>query len=319
MYLISVDGGTTNTRLVLIRDGEILGSLRLKVGMRDNVFGEGASYREALADGIRTLLADNGTEQKEVRGVLVSGMICSERGLYEIPHISAPVNVRTLAAAMQKMQFPGIADIPFYLIPGVRSFESSDAGLSSMDIMRGEETELFGIFDKLKCTGVFTLVLPGSHNKIIPVTEDGTLGVFYTSVSGELIRAAAENTILRDGIRDAYPKKLDEKYLLLGFDIARENGVTAALFKVRILQKYKDCTPDELFAVLAGAVLSEDLRILEKHGKGDILVGGSDPFRSAFVTLLSARTKLKANVLPDDVAAYAVAYGAERLMKERKD
>ncbi len=72
-----------------------------------------------------------------------------------------------------------------------------------------------------------------------------------------------------------------------------------------------------MYSALCGALLSEDIRVIEKNGKGRILVGGSDPYRAAFVTLLSERTAMSAAAIPEEIAKYAVAYGAERLMKER--
>ena len=316
MLLISVDGGTTNTRLVLIRDGVVLAGRRLSLGLRDQLGREKASYGDVLSLGIRELLEENCLREADVDAVTVSGMICAPGGLYALPHIAAPVGLHELAAAMVPIRFPGIADLPFYLIPGVKTF-TVPTDLGEMDIMRGEETELCGVLGRMNLSGSATLVLPGSHCKVIPVEADGTLRTFVTTVSGELIRAAAEHTILREGIRDAYPKTLDPEKLLLGFDTAREFGLTEALFKVRILQNFRGYTPEDLFAVLCGAILSEDIRVIEQCRRGRVLVGGSDPFRSAFARLLSERTDCAAEVLPEEIARYAVAYGAERLMRER--
>lgn len=316
MFLISVDGGTTNTRLVLIRDGSVLDSERLSVGARDSVFNNNVSCAEALAGGISGLCRNNRLAEKDIEAAVVSGMICSEHGLCEVPHISAPVNVASLAAAMRPMRFENISDIPFYLVPGVKTF-SGPAELCDMDIMRGEETELYGILRKLNVRGGVTVVLPGSHCKIISVEENGELKRFSTTLSGELIRAAAEQTILRDGIRGAYPQSVDDVKLIEGFDYAAEHGLTEALFKVRILQKFRGYSPDELFAVLCGAILSQDVRAIGNHG-GEVLVGGSDPFRSALVCLLRERSDCSPRPIPDDVARFAVAYGAEMLVKERR-
>jgi len=316
MRLISVDGGTTNTRLVLISDGAVIASGKLKFGLRDRLDNEGPSYRDALSGGIKELLSANGLEEKDIDAVVVSGMICSEHGLYEVPHIPAPVDPASLAASMKQMRFPEIANIPFYLVPGVKtSADMTDP--STADIMRGEETELCGITGRMQLSEGVTLVLPGSHCKIIPVDASSTIRGFSTTVSGELIRAAAEHTILRDGIRDAYPHELSGERLLEGFDLARALGLTSALFKVRILQKFKGYSPDELFAVLCGAILSEDIRAIEAAGNRDVLVGGSDPFRSAIVLLTNNRTALKAGTVPAETAENAVAYGAERLLKIR--
>lgn len=317
MRIISVDGGTTNTRLVLINDGKVLYSRRLSLGLRDQLDGNGSKYSSILSSGIRELLTENNLEEKDIDCVTVSGMICSEHGLYEVPHIPSPVSVRLLSLSMKEKDFLEIAAIPFYLVPGVKTFKTA-ADLCDMDIMRGEETELCGIMEKMNLPCSVTLVLPGSHCKIIPVDGEGMIKTFVTTVSGELIRAAAEHTILRDGIRDAYPSKLEDTKLLEGFDYAREHGLTEAMFKVRILQKFRGYTPDELFAVLCGIILSEDIRVIEKCASGEILVGGSDPFRSAIRLLLKERTALTAEIIPDDIARYAVAYGAERLIRERK-
>lgn len=314
MLLISVDGGTTNTRLVLIRDGQILSGLRLKFGLRDRLSGEGPSYGETLSGGIHRLLDENGIPESGVAGVAVSGMICSERGLREVPHLPAPVGVRELAAAVVRAKFPDIAGIPFFLIPGVKT--SAEDGLSEIDVMRGEETELFGITSKAGLRGDFSMILPGSHCKIIPVDPDGKIRVFTTMLSGELIRASAEHTILREGIGDAYPSEIDSEKLLAGFDYSREHGLTEALFKVRMLQKFKGYSPEELFCFLCGAVLSEDMRAIERNARGKIYVGGSEPFRTAYATLLLERTGLEAEEVPEQTARYAAAYGAEALIGE---
>ncbi len=317
MFFISVDGGTTNTRLVLMKEDKVLADYRLSIGMRDNVIGDGSSYDNNLSNSIRQLLGENGLNEEDITAVVLSGMICSERGFYEVPHIEAPVSIRTLAESMRLLYFPKITSIPFYLIPGVKTSMSTN-DLSRMDIMRGEETELFGMMAHLGITGNATFVLPGSHCKIIPVGEDGIIESFTTTISGELIRAAAEHTILKDSIHDAFPIELNTTCLLLGYDFAKEHGITEALFKVRILRKFKEYSPEALYAVLCGAILSEDIGVIERADHGQVFVGGSNPFRKAFTVLLEERTNCKVTAVADDLSRFAVSYGAGRLLKERQ-
>ncbi len=71
-----------------------------------------------------------------------------------------------------------------------------EAGLP--DVMRGEETEIFGIAD----TGAALVVLPGSHSKWARV-EGGRVVAFRTFVSGELFAALRDHTIAGDFARSA--------------------------------------------------------------------------------------------------------------------
>ena len=53
MTVLSIDGGTTNTRLVLVRDGEILAAEKCGLGARNAVLDASLSYAEALTEKLR--------------------------------------------------------------------------------------------------------------------------------------------------------------------------------------------------------------------------------------------------------------------------
>ena len=46
MTVLSIDGGTTNTRLVLVRDGEILAAEKCGLGARNAVLDASLSYAD---------------------------------------------------------------------------------------------------------------------------------------------------------------------------------------------------------------------------------------------------------------------------------
>lgn len=78
MTVLSIDGGTTNTRLVLIQSGEILAAEKFGLGARNSVSDGAFSYAEHLTDAVTDFLG----RQADVPEVaLASGMICSEAGL----------------------------------------------------------------------------------------------------------------------------------------------------------------------------------------------------------------------------------------------
>ncbi|MBQ3177744.1 MAG: 2-dehydro-3-deoxygalactonokinase [Clostridia bacterium] len=311
--ILTIDGGTTNTRLYLLDNGEILARRKLSMGIRDTLQPEGkARFHTAVADAAAELTAGC-----SVDAIVCSGMIGSETGLYSCPHAAAPISFAGLAEAMVPVSLPGISDIPFWFVPGVKTFavlppSAADVPLdllAGMDIMRGEETELAGICARLGIAGERTFVLPGSHMKTVSLDDAGRITAFHTSLTGELLRAAAEHTILQASVGQAYPKTADPDQLRRGYALAREYGMAQALFKVRILDKsIGGLTAEELYAFLMGILLQEDVTRLIRDGR-PVCIAGSDPFRSAYRILL-ADGGIPAEEIPEETADCASAYGA---------
>lgn len=319
--IITIDGGTTNTRISLVSGKTIRDRIKTRVGARDSL--DGTPLRETVRDGIKELLERNRLSKDDIAAVALSGMIGSESGLKEIPHIPAPAGKDELRRAAVRADMPEITGIPMYFIPGVRTF-GTDAFTQNMsaaeicrsatdcDIMRGEETELVGITEALPSVigENTTVILPGSHMKLIRTDSDGRITGFRTSISGELIRAIAESTILSHSIGDAFPGKADVEWLREGFDFAGRNGLGCALFKIRVMANFAGADHEKLYAFLTGAVLRED--VLAAAESERVVVGGSDPFRSAIACLLEGRCEVTA--LDDRLAEECSAVGAEAVI-----
>lgn len=299
MMIISIDGGTTNTRLSLVAEGRVVDRLKLRVGARDKRCELSASVR----DGISRLLSANGLNESAVSHAALSGMIGSESGLCNIPHITAPAGLHELKNAVVQTDIPEITSLPMRFIPGVRTFtDPKSKPLDSLDIMRGEETEIVGTLHMTGLRGDLTMLMPGSHMKIVEVRE-GRITAFRTSISGELSRAAAENTILKQSIGDAFPRLADTEFLREGFDYAEKHGINEALFKVRVLANFIGATGEQLYSFLLGAVLRDDVRSVKATG-GRVLIAGSEPFRTALGELTGGE------LVPEDVSENAAAVGA---------
>lgn len=304
--IITIDGGTTNTRLTLIDGGRIIDRIKKSIGAGVG----GDDLKSAVRAGISEIIERN--SGKKVEKVVLSGMIGSESGLCNIPHIIAPAGVDELRKSLVTLEMPEITKLPMVFIPGVKTFSDADEKpLCELDIMRGEETELCGIMSRLGKKAA-TVLLPGSHMKIINTDENGRIISFCTSISGELTRAAAEHTILQRSINGAFPKKADEEYLRRGFDYAMLHGINEALFKVRVQGNFLKTPPEKLYAFLLGAVLRDDVLSAKSRG-GLVIIGGSDPFRSALDVLISGEKLL----VDDEISEMAAAYGAELIAGER--
>jgi 2-dehydro-3-deoxygalactonokinase len=229
-------------------------------------------------------------------------MITSDAGLYNLPHIPAPAGLDELRAGMVSVKLP-VCELPITFIPGVKLVRDG----RMLDIMRGEETEVVGILQRL-ALDTCTLILPGSHMKCVHV-ENGRIVDFTTSMTGELSRAAAEHTILSRSIGDAFPRDPDVDFLRRGRELLTESGsMNAALFRIRVTAMGDPAiTQDQLYAMLLGIVLSDDVRRMKPGAP--ILVGGSNPFRAAYLTLLGD-AGLQAEAISEDLAENAAAYGA---------
>ena len=187
---IAIDGGTTNTRVVLIKDNVLTDGIKLSVGARKSIDGNGVLKSE-IKGAIERLLSKNGVAASEVRCVLASGMITSEFGLCHLEHLTAPVGISELHGALERVYFRDVTDIPFVFIRGVRL--SSD-NFEDIDVMRGEETELMGIIST--DYGECIYILPGSHSKIIRVDREGRIVDFSTMLTGEMIAAQISSMVI---------------------------------------------------------------------------------------------------------------------------
>lgn len=60
---LTIDGGTTNTRINLVLNGIVVDSVKLSMGVRLNIDGN-ETYKKEIKNSIYKLLADNDIEEK---------------------------------------------------------------------------------------------------------------------------------------------------------------------------------------------------------------------------------------------------------------
>src|SRR5690606_35717256 len=87
--------------------------------------------------------------------IICSGMITSNMGLFELPHLPAPAGPEDTARGMVQRSFPEISAVPLTFVPGVKSLPGPDglAGLATGDVLRGEEAEIVGLREALGLAG----------------------------------------------------------------------------------------------------------------------------------------------------------------------
>lgn len=298
--VIIIDGGTTNTRLALVRDGKTLCRTKLACGAGDTArLGSNRMLAESVKNAIGALTAEAGMELTALDGIYASGMIGSELGLHAVPHIPTPAGLKELARGCETVSLPAVSPVPITFVPGVKS----DSRLpDECDLMRGEEVEALGIRALCGEKDAFVLLLPGTHNKIIFLDADGCIERFCTAMSGELTRCICEHTILREALDGGYTKTPDRAFLLKGYDLCEMYGFTAALFKIRVFSKQMTLTAAQLYSMLVGMVLHEDVKLALSFGStAHVRVAGSEPFKSALGILFAERTAVDAAVTADEL------------------
>ena len=303
---ITIDGGTTNTRLRLVKDYQVVAESRLSMGAKDCTFGN-EIYKNLIKEKIRELLMVGKAEEKDVRAIIISGMLTSEFGLCNLPHIAAPVGINELHGSMKLMDV-GISSIPCYFIPGVK-IRSED--VYEIDMLRGEECEFFGISDQLAPNSV--CIMPGSHSKHIFSDERKGISSFRSFLSGEMICAFSQNTILSKSV-DLSITNLDEGALLSGYDCVRKFGINRALFQTRIMDTILGNSPEALYSFFIGAMLCEEVETLADCKK-QIYICGQRSIRKAMMFLLKKRLSISAIEIGDSESELATARGAIKIFE----
>ena len=301
---IVLDGGTTNTRLYLVQK-KTLDSQKIPVGSGNAENKE--LLREAIRLGIEDLLNRNGMRQDDVHCVIASGTITSELGLCLVPHICVPAGIAELHENMYRTQFPDISPIPFVFIPGIRV--NSD-NLMLADMMRGEETELFGLLEKPEADCLY--VLPGSHNKLIAVDDRKKICSIRTMLTGEMLAALSQYTILKAAV-DMSNAQIQEESLLQGYACCEKLGMNEALFKVRVMKNLFAGTADAVYSYFLGIVLHGDVRNILSCDVKKVIVGGQNKMQDALVRLLKNKTSLPVIRVEQQQVQDSVVQGAIRI------
>ena len=218
--------------------------------------------------------------------VLACGMIGSRQGWVEAPYLRLPAGAADIAAAVVTRTLDDGRQIHF--VPGVDWVDQD--GVS--DVMRGEETQLLGMFGDPDSAGDraggatsrHIAVLPGTHSKWALV-EDGRIAWFGTYMTGELFAVLAEHSILgrlMDG------RAHDPAAFARGLEMAaRGDRGFGRLFSARTLALTGALTAAQVAAYLSGLLIGGE--VAEAHDRLSARPGaaGANPAIEA-VTVIGA-------------------------------
>lgn len=272
MYIATIDGGTTNTRTLIWENDKLIGEAGVNVGVRNTAIdGNNDKLIAAVHDTLAESVKKAQIREDEISLILAAGMLTSNVGIVEIPHISAPVTLENLAQSMVSINIPKISSIPIWFIPGIKNISDQnicEKNITSMDIMRGEEAEAAGLIDLFSAKGNLVLILPGSHNKYIALNNRNTLWEILgcmTTLTGELLNSLTFDTILADSTGREFASEFDEEAFLRGVTYRKDSGFGHAAFMARILNLFNNYTFNQVQNYLLGILLEDDLQALKKN------------------------------------------------------
>jgi len=246
-----------------MRDREVLAKRQVSVGVRNTAID---GNNRALAKGIRETIFElahesDGDERPQI--VIAAGMITSNLGLHEVKHVQAPAGLFELASNIQEKYFEDLKGILFYFIPGVRSGPGivDLDNVDSIDIMRGEETEVIGALEEVQ-DGPLLYVHLGSHTKMIQLDASRRISAGASTLAGELTRSIVEHTILRSSLPERPFATFNPTFFLKGWKHCQQVGFTRSLYEVRILQLNSAFPKEDLASFVLGVIISEEFRCL---------------------------------------------------------
>jgi 2-dehydro-3-deoxygalactonokinase len=256
LNLIALDWGTSSLRAALLgSQGQVLQERSLPRGILTVGPGEfPAVFNDACGDWMRQ------------RGgpALLSGMVGSRQGWREAPYCPCPAGFDEIAARLAWVEPGRIA-----IVPGL-SCETQGVP----DVMRGEETQVFGALQLLgMAQGLF--VLPGTHSKWVRVSR-GRIEAFATFMTGEFYALLRRHSILVRTLPEA-DGEFDPQAFQQGVEHALRSGnLLRAAFSARTLSLFDRMPPAALPSYLSGLVIGEELRSQDLRAlSGPVVVIGA--------------------------------------------
>jgi 2-dehydro-3-deoxygalactonokinase len=312
------DWGTSSFRLRrVLANGQVAGERRQAVGVKD-LFGRAdpadakaraAVFAAFVRDELHALAASH---PWHVHGpaVVVSGMASSSIGWRELPYARVPFALDGSSARTETL--------PLDMGSGQTTRVVLVSGLATADdVMRGEETELLGLFVEGHFADVAEdglVVLPGTHSKHV-VLEKGRVTGFRTYMTGELFDALSAHTVLKASLGDVetadagvgHPENLAA--FCEAVRLAAEHGLAGILFKIRSRSVLGSVPAASSRHALRGMLIGAELHDLAEQPPGRRILLAAGPSTADAYRLASEALDLGPRVTfvaADDMALAAV-------------
>lgn len=239
--------------------------------------------------------------------VFLIGTVGSNIGWKQVPYVCCPTDQHQLLASAYTFT---ARDIEFTIFPGLSCINRH--GLP--DIMRGEETQIFGFLSQQMMPPEEQLIcLPGTHTKWV-LLEHNVVSSFLTSPVGELFEVLSHHSVLLTKIHSG---QWDIKAFSDGLDIGLRNtsNLMHTLFSVRAKQVLDDHSNTQAGSFLSGLLIGADVKaaMQDFHLFSHVVLIGTSHINSLYEVALN-----KLNITTEHYASeWATTCGLQTLASER--
>lgn len=269
-----IDCGTTNTRVYLVENEKVISQSFKKVGVRDTaIHGTKNILKEGVIDTIHNALNKTDKTISDIDYLIASGMITSEIGLIEIPHLIAPVGKKELSNSIKVVRDDNILpiNVPIYFIRGIKNKIYGQNGINDLkyvDFMRGEEVQVMGILETFKPKLPVNIIIVGSHTKLIHVDKDSKIKGSITTISGQFYEAIIKETFIGKCIRQGENEK-ENKYpydqiVSIAENCVENAGILRTMLMPRFMQVLMETTTRERSIFVNATIAAEDMKIFNE-------------------------------------------------------
>jgi 2-dehydro-3-deoxygalactonokinase len=294
--LLTCDWGTTNLRAwTLDASGGVVDHREFDLGVSKLAPGEAA---RRFAQEVRPAFA-----AQDLPAILC-GMVGSTLGWTVAPYADAPASPDDLAACLLTVDEAPLTRI----VPGVRWSGFNGQG----DVMRGEETQLFGwLAQNLdRARGRQVVCHPGTHAKWM-VVEDGALTAFVTAMTGELFAVLTRHSVLRSETPPEDMAAFDEGVAAAGDGQALAARLFTARARVVGQGRPAESASSYLSGLLIGAEVAATPSLLDVPAAAPVVLLGDARLCSLYARALEARS-VRSETFDGEAAAVAGLFALHR-------
>lgn len=183
---------------------------------------------------------------------VLCGMVGSAFGWREAPYLPCPADLYELG------EDPIVVREGVTIVPGMRCTNP----LGAPDVMRGEETQLFGAqcMDSSISTGKWLVCMPGTHTKWVSL-NGSVVQEFLTAPTGELFAMLCDHSVLvRDPATPIEHRARDFERGLAESAKHPDASLLHRLFQSRSLRLDKQLSPEGAASWMSGLLIGTDVR-----------------------------------------------------------
>ena len=247
MMSIAVDWGSSSFRAYLL--DEQLQCVD-KVSSAKGVFNVKEPFAIVLKNSCASWLQNN-----TIQRIIMGGMIGSRNGWKETSYSQCPVSAKKHSQLALNVE--NDLGVRVEILQGVQGLSPS----GFVDVMRGEEIQLFGALDNLSSESAM-VCLPGTHSKWVHM-QSQEICSFATLMTGEMFALIREHSSIGSLVTDT---EFHESSFLQGVhDLQNANKIVStsllhSLFSVRAKAVSNTLTATSIFSYLSGLIIADEIK-----------------------------------------------------------